>query len=174
MSARYNPESDADRAALGSALIDALSARRFIECDSAGERIFAFPVKDAPGVEVRVYTSCVGTRARAYAADAIRVALVYRAEDGSTRGLAKDARVFRTGEIPLLVARMVERAREVYAKAIRLPRCADCGAPTFESKRGNAVCARVCWTLPKPTPEIPANLDGWEHHAAKERAEERA
>ena len=166
----YNPESDADRAALGAAIVAALQVRRFIECDSGGERIFAFPVKGAPGVEVRVYTSVVGTRVRAYAADAIRVALVYCAEDGSTRGLAKDARVFRVGVISDIVDRMLQRARDAYAKAIRLPRCADCGAPTFQSKHGNAVCARVCWTLPRVDP-APC-LDGWEHHAAKERVEE--
>jgi uncharacterized Zn finger protein (UPF0148 family) len=40
---------------------------------------------------------------------------------------------------------VVERMRAAWAKAAKPACCNRCGAPLFLSKRGNMVCAEICW-----------------------------
>lgn len=66
--------------------------------------------------KVLVYTSIAqgNARARKLGADAIRVVAIW--DDGrSTRGVAKTKRVFRTGTVEGVLARVHERMREAYA-----------------------------------------------------------
>ena len=111
------------------------------------EHVYVRQVK--PSIYVAVYTSCSGHRgiisARNKGKDAIRVSTVYKTKDGSSRGLGKQRRVHRTGKIDDIIERTVERAREAW-KIGRSPKtCKECGAPMFVSKKGNHVCADVCW-----------------------------
>ena len=181
MSAPYNPDSAADRRALGEALLAAFASKGFTIVAGGGntETVVAFPVKGMERVEVRVYTSVVNGSVRALGKDAIRATAVYTTTEGQVRGLASDARVFRTGTVDAIVERAVQRARDVYGAVRTVARC-RCGSPMFTAKSGKVVCAEACWTRPPvpappppPPPAPPAAvvpvpcLDGWEHYASK-------
>jgi hypothetical protein len=73
------------------------------------------------------------------------VCAVYRAADGTDRGIMKVTRVNRVGDVDAIVGRVVDRARSVWGAIASAPRCHRCGAPTFTSKAGNEVCADLCW-----------------------------
>lgn len=68
-----------------------------------------------PRYKVLVYTSIAAGRAtaRARGADAIRVVAIFEGGN-STRGVAKTKRVFRTGTVDGVLARVLERMREAY------------------------------------------------------------
>lgn len=144
----YSPEILADRRALGEALIGRLEEAGFRPMpDAKGEIVYQRQVIARSWV--RIYTTIpVGGRAvRPLAKDAIRVCGVYDGEDRS-RGLVSQRRVFRVGDISGIVERTVERAREVWRTINKVTRCGQCGAPTFTSKKGNEVCAALCWQKP--------------------------
>jgi hypothetical protein len=147
----YDPNRAADRHLLAAELIDNLTAAGFAPLVTAhAERVFTRAV--APDLDVSVWTSIVGSEARACGTDAIRVALVYSAPPGKERrGVARDVRVHRTGTIPRILARLEGRIARTAALAGEIPRCRECGAPTFESRAGARVCAALCW---KPAPEV--------------------
>ena len=192
MSAPYNPDSPADRRALGQALLAAFTSKGFtvLPGNPGTETVVAFPVKGMERVEVRVYTSVVNGSVRALGKDAIRAVAMYETVDGQQRGLARDARVFRTGTIDAIVERAVGRAREVFKAVYVSERCPRCGAPKFTAKSGKVVCADACWmhtpvtvvpVPPPPPPPPPAPpaalvpcLDGWEHYTSKVTSEETA
>jgi len=110
------------------------------------ERMFSRPV--GGGIRVCVYTTVVGDEVRRVGTDAIRVCAVYTASDGRDRGIARaEKRVNRTGEIVAITDRTLERMREVWGLIKTkggIERC-HCGAPKFRSKKGNHVCAELCW-----------------------------
>ena len=112
------------------------------------EHIYVREVK--PSICVVIYTSCSGHRgiisARNKGKDAIRVTTVYKTKDGTGKGLGKQRRVFRTGKISDIIDRTIERAREAYRVGANPAICSQCGSPKFRSKKGNLVCADVCWT----------------------------
>jgi NADH pyrophosphatase NudC (nudix superfamily) len=144
----YDPDSLDDRRALGDALIEAFTKAEFVPTPGAkGEVTYQRLV--LPRTWVRVYTTIpINARAvRPIAKDAIRVCGVW--EDGTgirpSRGLVKQRRVFRVGEIEDIVERTLERAREVWRTLSKVTRCGRCGAPTFTSQKGNEVCAALCW-----------------------------
>lgn len=147
--AEYNPDNHHDRAALAERLLSSLAGWGLAEIPSAGgERVFAREL--APGLQLRVYTSVEGRAARACGADAIRVSLVYLGE--RARPLAKDRRVYRTGDIDGIVARTKDRIDRVSGAASELERCSSCGAPKFTAKSGKLVCAAICWERREPGP----------------------
>jgi len=100
-------------------------------------------------IQVVVYTSCSGHKgyisARARGNDAIRVATIYTSASGKSRGLAKQRRVYRTGKISDIGERLLERMRDAWRVGSSHKGCEKCGAPMFTSKKGNLVCAEVCW-----------------------------
>ena len=147
----YDPNRSEDRRRLAADMIDALVTAGFAPLATAphGERVFTRAV--APDLDVSVWTSIVGSEARACGTDAIRVALVYSAPGEERRGVARDVRVHRTGTIPRILARLEGRIARTAALAGEIPRCRECGAPTFESSKGARVCAALCW---KPRPEV--------------------
>ena len=146
----YDPNRAEDRRRLAAELIDNLTAAGFAPLVTPhAERVFTRAV--APDLDVSVWTSIVGSEARACGTDAIRVALVYSAPGEERRGVARDVRVHRTGTIPRILARLEGRIARTAALAGEIPRCRECGAPTFESRAGARVCAALCW---KPKPEV--------------------
>lgn len=100
-----------------------------------------------PSLFVRVFTSShVGqVKVAAKGKDAIRIVLVYRAPDGSTRCVKKETRVFRVGETSDILDRIKERSRELYAMAnwiSTVPPCKKCGAPCYKE---SGKCVAYCW-----------------------------
>jgi hypothetical protein len=148
----YDPNRAADRHLLAAELIDNLTAAGFAPLITPhAERVFTRAV--APDLDVSVWTSIEGIEARACGTDAIRVALVYSAPGEARRGVVRDVRVHRTGTIPRILARLEGRITRTAALAGEIPRCRECGAPTFESSKGARVCAAHCW---KPRPVVGA------------------
>lgn len=149
----YNPADPMHRRELAQALVQRLTAAGFMEAAVARrgikERVFYRPIDNSPGMRVQVYTSIVGygpeATVRSVGNDAIRVCGIYRSNAGQDRGIVTATRVHRTGEIQAICDRTIERAREVWAAARRSTRCSKCGAPTFTSKKGNEVCAELCF-----------------------------
>jgi len=78
--------------------------------------------------------------------DAIRVCAVYTsARTGKEKGIAKETRINRVGDIDDIVERAYVRMRSAYGSAMNPCRCPKCGSPTFMSKNKNQVCADLCW-----------------------------
>ena len=115
------------------------------------ERVYARTVGDDERLQVRVYTTVIGGEngtpfeVRKEGKDAIRVCATYKTKSGKDRGLVKETRVNRTGNIDAIVDRMYQRMRNAYKTASSGQKCHDCGAPKFVSQNGNAVCAEICW-----------------------------
>lgn len=116
--------------------------------DITKERTFYRAVEDVQNVRIVVYTTIEGDRVREAGKDSIRVVAVYRQKTGSDKGISRETRVHRTGEVEGIVERMMTRARATWSAVRRIPCCPRCGAPTFKSKKGNQVCADLCWTVP--------------------------
>lgn len=145
----YDPNRAEDRRRLAADMIDNLTAAGFAPLVTPhAERVFTRAV--APDLDVSVWTSIVGSEARACGTDAIRVALVYSAPGEARRGVARDVRVHRTGTIPRILARLEGRIARTAALAGEIPRCRECGAPTFESRAGARVCVALCWSARRP------------------------
>ena len=138
----YDPTVPGMPTALGAAITLRLRECGFTKIDHRGEDVYSRQV--SPGIEVRVYTTVVNGDARGNGKDSIRVAAIYEATDGKTRGLVKNRRVHRVGNIDDIVDRMHGRMRDVWRKAARPERC-GCGAPKFVTKKGNLCCAEICW-----------------------------
>jgi len=144
---KYDPNSGADRKELAHRLHTMLSVAGFAKLDGRGEDVYQY--KCIGGTEILVYSSIVNGCVRGDGEDAIRVSAVYRRKDGDVRGLFKDTRVNRTGEMDNILLRTHERMRNAY-KAIKAHwnagmTCKHCGAPLFKAKSGNWVCAETCW-----------------------------
>ena len=145
----YDPTFPMFREMLGLAILAKLEESGFTlepPTAHAQEKVYARTV-DGTGdrVKIKVFTSVVGTEARNVGYDAIKVAAVYTTKDGKTKGLTKDRRVNRTGNMEDIVDRMLERMRESW-KAVKTGECCNrCGAPKFTAKSGNTVCAEICW-----------------------------
>lgn len=139
----YNPENAEDRKELAFKLINTLQQKNFIEEPSFGERVFSFSV--SPQKKVLIYTSVVHGEVRNLAKDAIHITGVYIAKDGKQRGLVKNTRVYRTGQISDIVKRTLERARKTFLQLKTVENCKRCGSPMFLSKKDNLCCAELCF-----------------------------
>jgi len=147
----YDPTSAESRLDLAVAIIAKLQECGFEheKNPSAKEAVYSRSVRGTDGkIRVVVYTTVVaGSKnpvVRACGTDSIRVCAVYTNSDGQEKGLVKETRIHRTGEIAAITDRLHQRMRSVYAKARSGQRC-GCGAPKFTSKKGNQVCAELCW-----------------------------
>ena len=115
------------------------------------EKIYARVDGLPPGMKVQVYTTVIGdnenipVEVRASGKDAIRVAAVYVTKDGKTRGLSKETRVNRTGNIKDITERMLERMRNAWMTCQTAQSCHDCGAPKFVTKNNKLCCSEICW-----------------------------
>ena len=146
----YDPTIPGMRTALAATLLVRLKECGFTQFNNSdkdaryGGRELVFSRKVNDNTDVRVYTTISGGKARGKGKDSIRVTAVYTARDGKTRGLVKNRRVHRTGNVDAITDRMIERMRDVWRKAARPERC-GCGAPKFVTKKGNLCCAEICW-----------------------------
>jgi len=150
----YDPESRSSRESLAIDLLVKLRECGFSlerEMNGTDEAVYAREVHGTNGtLRVLVYTTVVDGGGvpvvRECGKDAIRVCAVYKSpRTGLDRGLNSETRTNRTGTVAAIVKRMHGRMRSVYGAAMNLPCCAKCGAPTFKSKKGNLVCADLCW-----------------------------
>jgi hypothetical protein len=147
----YDPESRSSRESLAIQLLAKLHECGFSleKRPHTNEAIYSREVDGTDGkIRVVVYTTVVNGRvpvARPTGKDAIRVCALYSSRDGKERGIARERRVNRTGEISNIIDRTYTRMRAVYAAARTGVCCDRCGAPTFTSKSGNVVCADFCW-----------------------------
>ena len=96
-----------------------------------------------PRMIIRVYTTIVNNQVRGEGKDAIRVNLLWKIGTES-QALDTEKRVNRTGNISEIIKRTRDRMRNAYTMGAKLERC-HCGAPKFESKAKNKVCADLCW-----------------------------
>ena len=140
---KYQPDSPDHRRALAGAILAMLGRAGFEEQPGRGERVFARDVRD--GMRVLVWTSIVGDSIRPLAEDAIRIAGVYHARDNHERGVVKNARVNRVGEVEAIVERVHERMRETWKRCANVERCSRCRAPMFVTKKSKLACAELCW-----------------------------
>lgn len=142
---KYDPTNQEHRAHLASELVAAFTAKGYRprQTPPHEELQLAFLVKR--NLQVRLYTSVVAGGARACGEDAIRVCLVYLAANGKQRGLAGETRINRVGEVQDIVGRAVKRADALVARVADLPKCRKCCAPLFTSRKGQEVCAELCW-----------------------------
>ena len=146
----YDPTIPGMRTALAASLLTKLEDCGFSELKrhdkdakyAGSERVFTRPVNES--TEVRIYTTIVNDRVRDCGKDSIRVAAIYNTRDGATRGLVKNRRVHRVGNVGDITDRMYGRMRDVWRKASRPERC-HCGAPKFVTKKGNLCCSEICW-----------------------------
>jgi len=115
------------------------------------ERVYERAVSTDGRVRVKVFTTVYGgttdvpLEVRLNGKDAIRVCATYITKAGEERGLLKETRVHRTGDIDAIVERMYLRMRTVWKAAKTSECCHNCGAPKFVAKSGKNVCAEICW-----------------------------
>lgn len=143
----YDPEDAGHRQQLAFDLTDTIVAEGFVQekVPRGYEMLFSRATGD-PNLRLLIYTSIVKGQVRRAAKDAIRVAAVYTAQkDGQERGVIKATRIHRTGTIGAIINRLLSRIREIESKCHTVQRCDRCGAPLFTSKKGNLVCAELCW-----------------------------
>jgi hypothetical protein len=115
------------------------------------ERIYTRTIGTNDRMQVRVYTTVIGGdngvpfQVRAEGKDAIRVCATYTTKDGKNKGLSKETRINRTGNIADIVDRMHQRMRSAYKTGTNGEKCRSCGAPKFVTKNNKLACAEICW-----------------------------
>ena len=147
------------RRLLAAEILGVLSDNGFVRCEKletkygdSSEIVYAKPASKRSRYMIAVYTSCnqVGGAyvARSLGKDAIRVVCLYIKKDGSTVGVGKNKRVNRVGKNSEICKRMIERITKTMLTIEKneIIKCNNCGAPMFTSKKGNLVCAEVCWS----------------------------
>jgi hypothetical protein len=145
---KYNHEEYGHRWALGTEVKMAVMGMGFSPKAIPGtaELVLARSSARLRGVEVLVYTTIVGEAVRPMGVDAIRVCAVINTSDGRSRGILKERKVLRTGEITEIPVRVTDRVKDIVDELNELPHCNGCGAPGLISKKGNLYCADACWT----------------------------
>lgn len=116
---------------------------RIIDLPGTKELVFSKPSTRLAGVEIRVFTSIEGAGVRASGDDSIKVCAVFLGGD-RPRGLFKERRVFRTGQLEEIPGRIKDRIKLTAAELNGAETC-DCGAPKGTSKAGKKYCMALCW-----------------------------
>lgn len=101
------------------AIRERLAAAGFRLLDSArGEEVYERAHDKDDRYTVKVYSSIQrgASEARKCGADAIRVVALLTVGSGKVYPIFKSARVYRTGTVEAVLGRMLERAREAYAR----------------------------------------------------------
>jgi hypothetical protein len=162
----YDPSIQLLRQMLGLSIINKLEECGFEELPNPralfglsrpelAEKVFARNVDEDGRIKVKVFTSVIGgsndvpLEVRKEGKDAIRVCATYTSNVGKDRGLVKETRVNRTGNIDDIVDRMYKRMRSAYKSAKSGDKCHHCGAPKFVTKKGSTCCAEICWKTPE-------------------------
>ena len=140
----YNPFLNEDRRELATKTVAMLIGAGFSKKDGNPdhEDIYTRTRFEAPNgpIEVIVYTTIVKGEVRTLGQDAMRVCLTYK-----NKGLAKQRRVNRTGDINAIVDRLKGRMRDAWSALKQTEQCYQCGAPKAISKVGKSYCADICW-----------------------------
>lgn len=98
-------------------MIDFLESKGFVRGQAGNELVFDKKHERDEFMTIRVFTSISLTAGtRGLGKDAIRVVAFYESPF-EKRGIAKTQRVFRTGSVEKILARLLERMREAYAVA---------------------------------------------------------
>ena len=150
---RYDNTSPASRQVLGDAITDTLRTAGFTQVPASRlphrtrEDVYEREVTHSGHgrIVIQVWTSIERGHMRSAGKDAIRVATVFISDARPQRGVAKERRVNRTGDIDAIADRMLGRMRAAWRNVRSIERCGSCGSPKFTSKKGNAVCAALCW-----------------------------
>jgi hypothetical protein len=142
----YDPANFNHRTALAMDIQAVLLGLGFtrMEIPGTNEDVYKRSSARLRGVEMRVYTSIVRGEVREAGGDSIKVCAVYGQEDGSTHGLMKERRVFRTGQLEEIAGRVKDRIRLVAADINGVQVC-RCGGPIAKSKAGKDYCMALCW-----------------------------
>jgi hypothetical protein len=143
----YDPNNSGHRTALATDIRATLAGLGFTRKDlgpDTREEVYSRTSTRIRGVEMRIYTSIVDGEVRDVGGDSIKVCAVYGMEDGSTRGLMKERRVFRTGQLEEIADRVKDRIRLV-ALDINGVQVCRCGGPMGKSKAGKDYCMALCW-----------------------------
>lgn len=142
----YDPLTRASRVQLASAILEKLRNEQFLKIQNQkpGEELQLSKSIKSSNLQVVVYTTIVGGEVREIGQDAIRVALLYRATDGSTVGIGKSKRVNRTGQIADITQRIIERIKHCEDLS-SVETCRFCSAPIAISRAGKPYCAEKCW-----------------------------
>jgi len=142
----YRPDNYDSRVALAELLAERLTSWGFARISIDGTREHVYARECGADLECRVYTTIDGAQCRAKAKDAIRVCMVYTGGE-KPRGCGKDRRVYRVGVVGEIADRVKGRIDRI---TDGVDTCKRCGTPTFKSKKGNQVCAALCWTKEEP------------------------
>lgn len=142
----YNPNSFAHRAALATDIKATLVGLGFQHkvIPGVNEMVFVKPSARLKGVEMRVFTSIVGDEVREVGGDSIKVCAIFVDKEGKNRGMIKERRIHRTGQLEKIAARVKDRIKDA-AKDLNETKTCSCGSPTGKSKAGNTYCLAVCW-----------------------------
>ena len=143
----YDPDNAGHRAALALDIKATLAGLGFQQVDVPGakEAVFARNSTRLPRVQIRIYTSIVGSEVRQVGGDSIKVCSVYTNSEGRPCGVTKEQRVFRTGQLEEIPGRIKDRIKSVAADLNAAQIC-SCGAPKLLSKAGKLYCGARCWT----------------------------
>ena len=149
---QYDPSDSTHRSFLADSLRQIFATSNFVKLPVTAdtfEEVYSFKVPTLPGASIEVFSTIQGGQVRALGADAIRVMTIYTRQDGTVVKLFKSSTIHRTGQLYDIPARTQKRMREAYSTlADRVNRqglrC-HCGAPKFDAKSGNKVCAALCW-----------------------------
>jgi len=142
----YDPSNFSHRTALAMDIQATLLGLGFtrMEIPGTNEDVYSRTSTRIRGVEMRIYTSIVRGEVREVGGDSIKVCAVYGMEDGPTRGLMKEKRVFRTGQLEEIAGRVKDRIRLVALDINGVQTC-RCGGPIGKSKAGKDYCMALCW-----------------------------
>jgi len=156
----YDPTNPTHRRDLAGALLAKLATCGFtpVRIEGTKEAVYERVVDKTDGrIRVLVYTSVIpgpsGTfEVRSNGDDSIKVCAVYRTQrealKGRERGLVKDRRIHRTGDIQGkdgIMDRVHQRMRDVWTASKTGECCPSCQAPKFLAKSGNLCCSELCW-----------------------------
>ena len=146
---KYNPRQIEHRKALADKVKSKLNECGFSEAKTDYGEIVYFREVAGTDCKVIVFTSIAkkSNMMRIVGSDAIRICSI----DEYQRGVTKDKRVNRTGNVDDIVERMYQRMRSSYGDTLQAHKikCKKCGANTFLSKKGNRVCSDLCWNKNK-------------------------
>ena len=142
----YDPANFNHRTALAMDIQATLLGLGFTRMEIPGTRedLYSRTSTRIRGVEMRIYTSIVDGEVRDVGGDSIKVCAVYGMKDGTTRGLMKERRVFRTGQLEEIAGRVKDRIRLVAGDINGVQIC-RCGGPMGKSKAGKDYCMALCW-----------------------------
>jgi hypothetical protein len=143
----YDPNNSFHRKALALDLKATLLGLGLVPQERTGPRemVFCRPSSRLTRTQLQVFTSIVDDEVRDLGSDSIKVCVTYDRTDGGTRGILKEARVFRTGQIEEIPERLVNRIHAAIKELKALRSCDRCGSPMLVAKSGKPYCADACW-----------------------------